>query len=1758
MKKIFQLTVFMLMFIVTIVGATAIDNYFLTTSEISTTSMSNISRINSTFNDAQSKGIQVFEIRGQYYAGETETANQTLLQEIISASRRTGIKVAVPLRDITENGRTWLNSTQLTYANSAILIGGQYNSLALDRFIFSFTNTNQSVLIEKPRYHITPGFAYDTQNVTYFPVDQMVKCEYVVLNGGYSNNLRQNLSIIPCQSYTQYNSTMWNVTFDLTMFPAGQNSTIAFAPYWNSTQFLSLYNNGTAQILRDDIDIKVSQWTTANGGTFPSDVVAYFKYGDEDFYTTSTEARTQNGVSMGLFDYSNETIQQFNLLNGVDEYPRATAINPSTNIPYIYWYGSKAHEDWLNIYHIGTANLISVAQDEIANLGLNVSLYRIITRSGMNNPTDPIFNKYGGVGYTKHMNELNITAIDPYPYFNSGYTPTYVMTDGSYLQGITAHNNKSGQIYLQSQYAPYVGLANPTPNIIGLNYIQALLSDIDSVQWFDYDNRGFNGLSQSTFPNQTNSWNEVSKLTRTQNYLQSNYTAKVAVIIPYEVFATDYVGDGYTEDLYFQYFLNFLTVSGLKYDLYEIYNMSELDLAKLQTYTDVFYFTNSDNMGGIGYKYYKFFNTTNSYSDPSFAINSSTYSNANYLMYIPYTYYRDCYQEFTNVSTDCGGKNTGVYFYTAGWSAAPPGSVWDGDWNTFNTATSQGNVTSQYKKPNNYVGITAWQVKDGNGIRNLTMPSVCANALPNDMIVKVIASTTDVNWTCYNGTQYQTVYTASGTADVYEEAIIWNVTGTPIQYNNTGCYSGSNCAYITQNNNELNTSKYFTFRNSKDSNPLLYQNNTMYKQCAYIKTDNNNVNFRMEILNSSGEFVNFVNGKRIQVPLGIWTKDCYTYDSTTFPYSAQNYYVTFGFNSNATVNIYLDDLEMYNSSIISETPRIDILSNLSNELVVFTRNPTHTLTSNTGFSSEVSKHVYIPVTDGTFSYTPSSSVSCNLNSSAQILLNSTATNKAVAWKYNGDIYVTTMPQPTYTSMRIIYEFIINNTQIKSDYVSSTLFQNTQYTYNENRFLYLTYVSNSINKILSNNYTLYAPIYKTNSTDNPVLTYDLSGNVTFVGSYTPYAGVIYGNVGKIVPQNDIITVTNLNLTEDNVLKMTIGSSTHDNPVNITLTNNRPNSNIYVLKNGILYNTFLSDANGDINFLYNDGFSDVTFTVFDLGNTTVHYDNVTYETASSTWTLTLPISSLNNVLSANLIQGSNTYYATRTVNANNITYTATFNVPAYTINKPYTQQYNWRVNYLGGTSSDIDYFNSTIYTQINLYPRNLFTLATIHDVNITLNNTNDNTTYSVTNDGTDSVSVLITAGNYTITATGAMGYDYANYSSTFNITTESTKTYYIDFGFNTDFNLMDEATNKPFNISHATSVNFVVFCPTSTIITPVNSSNFTVPVTCKYSKFIFSLTFGTQNYYRTFLRSPAALNQTNDIYLIDMSTTPSVYITFKTDDALSLYRTPGLYIMKYINNTFVQIHADAQDIEGKVGVYLIQNDVYTVDLYDQFDTNTNPFGTFAKRLGDYVADISGVKTIRLYDFQEGITTTGINNVKKMIFITNNTGSNVANANYYDSDSLTTSLTFLVYLNNITGTLINSQIAPNINNAQFSYDMSTYPNSKIVCALNYTTHGQSFFYVQECQKANTNTLLPIQGNDMFGIPFVSQTFLSWFFFILLTCFALVLTPKYAKIGNLVICGMAALFISLNWFALGYVVIGIAVLFTIISLLREKERVV
>jgi len=182
-----------------------------------------------------------------------------------------------------------------------------------------------------------------------------------------------------------------------------------------------------------------------------------------------------------------------------------------------------------------------------------------------------------------------------------------------------------------------------------------------------------------------------------------------------------------------------------------------------------------------------------------------TWGNLSWAAFPSIAIYASCYQETANVSTACGGLNTGTYAYnSSNWTN--PQNIYDGNWNTLVVANVPDNGANSYIKINYTIPTgtdknnVIWQVNYSGSTYNYTLNASgteanCFNYLVSSgpsvydntslrLYIRAINTTPGIGTAMQVGCFYDYVddlvaFTAGGwlTGDTNftEEAIYWNV-----------------------------------------------------------------------------------------------------------------------------------------------------------------------------------------------------------------------------------------------------------------------------------------------------------------------------------------------------------------------------------------------------------------------------------------------------------------------------------------------------------------------------------------------------------------------------------------------------------------------------------------------------------------------------------------------------------------------------------------------------------------------------------------------------------------------------------------------------------------------------------------------------------------------------------------------------------------------------------------------------------------------
>lgn len=152
-----------------------------------------------------------------------------------------------------------------------------------------------------------------------------------------------------------------------------------------------------------------------------------------------------------------------------------------------------------------------------------------------------------------------------------------------------------------------------------------------------------------------------------------------------------------------------------------------------------------------------------------------------------------CFQETANISTACGGLNTGSYGSSQNWTNES--YFYDGNYSTFGSTSGFGNyyLYINYTTPNLAIGaIWHFRLKDsvlGNNFYNYSIPCFNSSLIQLRQFYSSGAFNHGIFLDCYNGASWQTIYSTNfldgnNPQPFYEEAIIWNMTNQTVFENN--------------------------------------------------------------------------------------------------------------------------------------------------------------------------------------------------------------------------------------------------------------------------------------------------------------------------------------------------------------------------------------------------------------------------------------------------------------------------------------------------------------------------------------------------------------------------------------------------------------------------------------------------------------------------------------------------------------------------------------------------------------------------------------------------------------------------------------------------------------------------------------------------------------------------------------------------------------------------------------------------------------
>ena len=529
------------------------------------------------FRDMKAHGIQGVEINTYpaIWVGDEIDPAQAL-----ECARRHDLQLAFTIENITL--RADCIAAHGITPTPSVMIGGAYEGEAIDWHRFSFTPQRHEILIEKPVF----GTDWTLGNGSHFAeLLPPHHAEVIVKEKDYDG--AQHLLILPATIEPRDEHT-YLMEFDLTG-AHGDLDNVMLAVYWRmrgpiyeQPQPANYFGNtasphakSTADGFRAQIKYEIAQWTEANGGTFPSDVVMGIRLGDEDFLQTVPNGPANPAQSMPLWDYSDDAIADFEHLNRDDTFPRHWGYREA--------FGERAYADWMWSLHRACARLLRVAKETLCEEGLEeLKTYRNLTRCN----SFYVGNDHGGMSLDMAAHEIDIVSADPYPASDRGFNGDSIPGDMGYVAGLARRHGKELMPWMQGHEGRH-----PSPAHLNRIYEQHTAQEPTRMMYLGYGSTERPPVgTDATFPDgNVDSW-ELSRglnmqfQTRTPRRIE----ARVAALRDYCVWSMNAFGQDDCLDRFFSGILDGISVRyGTHYDPIETRSLDLLNWKELSPYTVV-------------------------------------------------------------------------------------------------------------------------------------------------------------------------------------------------------------------------------------------------------------------------------------------------------------------------------------------------------------------------------------------------------------------------------------------------------------------------------------------------------------------------------------------------------------------------------------------------------------------------------------------------------------------------------------------------------------------------------------------------------------------------------------------------------------------------------------------------------------------------------------------------------------------------------------------------------------------------------------------------------------------------------------------------------------------------------------------------------------------------------------------------------------------------------------------------------------------
>ena len=491
---------------------------------------------------------------------EVPTWSKDLCARILPLLRKYNVKGFTSSgRNVSFNVPSGINDGQPF--ERAVLVGGAYRGMAIDRTLFSFEPKAYDIVVEPPVYSSRQPYTTQKKGADgkttavksghyfgeYVPTGD---AEIVVPEKPFDG--RPHLRIIPCKVLPAEtgmkpendtatagmsgseieNRRLVRLKFDLSDCKGLMLDKVGIAVYWASDmegdlwkihrcgQF-SVFSEHTRKEARESGKWRAEQWALANGGVFPADDIIAIRFGDECHNPT------------GWLDCSAASFPLWGFSPGGRAAFAAAApklVQPRTwGYPEIY--GAEAYGVALYTYHKACAELTRAFVEGVRSVSPSLKVFRNTTRGDAWSES----NDHDGSGQELLARELDFIHLDPYP-LSKTYNAECIPFDMGYLSGLARRYRKPLIPWMQAHAYVPGGLGNVTPADMKRMWEQHLSFAPDGMMWLGFDMNPGKTDTEMTFPKGSpESWAYAKELFAKVHAAQptAKPVATLAVLRPY-------------------------------------------------------------------------------------------------------------------------------------------------------------------------------------------------------------------------------------------------------------------------------------------------------------------------------------------------------------------------------------------------------------------------------------------------------------------------------------------------------------------------------------------------------------------------------------------------------------------------------------------------------------------------------------------------------------------------------------------------------------------------------------------------------------------------------------------------------------------------------------------------------------------------------------------------------------------------------------------------------------------------------------------------------------------------------------------------------------------------------------------------------------------------------------------------------------------------------------------------------------------------